>query len=290
MRGLVHGKFQLQHELVPYSIAADKINTLWQASTLSQSHPRKWTRNDFSNAARAPWEPGTFLPNSDLKKLVKDLAEEFTADPDLAETLIFAADEFQKSSSTLIEYVITAVAKAPAMGIKPFVDLAQKGMLPGRQKIFDIFLDQLSQEQIETCFELPFIPGKLASFHSTALKKIFYRLGISNADSIQCAKSLAPPSPIIKGLRKNPGEQKCADHFILAILQDDIRNRKIKVSDVLDRFKKYGITKSRYYQLKHGKFNPNCIKDTPGNRQQISRMARALSHDPIPLLDVLIEK
>ena len=42
--------------------------------------------------------------------------------------------------------------------------------------------------------------------------------------------------------------------------------------------------------LKKNQFNPNCIKDTPQNKQQIARMAKLCGHDSLPLLDVLLEK
>jgi hypothetical protein len=163
-------------------------------------------------------------------------------------------------------------------------------LLPGWQDILDTFTGELTEDHLNACLEQSFIPGKLPATQSKSLKKIFLRLGLSNSDSEACAKSLAPPSRTTKGIRKNRGEKKCTDHFIQAILQDDTRNREVKVYEVLSKLKKYGATRNGYYQLKSGKFNPNCIKNTPENRQQITRMAKALGHDPLPLLDVLIEK
>ncbi len=290
LRGLLQGKIKAQHEPGSYTKAADKINTIWGSNKLTQPYPKNWTKNDFKNAQRAEWEPGCILPNITLRKLVRDLAEAFTVDPDTAEAAIFTIEEFEAINSRIIGYVITAIVRAPGMGITSFCNLQEKGLLPTRQKMVDTFRGQLTEEQVEACMAQHFIPGKLETFKAKTVKKIFYRLGIPSSDSEACARILAPPSQVTRAPRKNPGEQKCTDHFIMAILQPDIKNRDIKTSEVLDNLKKYGVTKNRYYQLKKGKFNPNSIKNTPGNRQQISRMAKALGHDPLPLIDVLVEK
>lgn len=290
LRGLVHNIFALQKELSAFSVSAEQINTLWKLNRLTESYPKTWTKDDFKRARNATWEPGCFVPTITLKNLVRDLAVEFTAEPDAVEAAIFAADEFKEINSTLIEYAITALFKAPRIGISPFYELHKKGLLPGWQDILNTFTGQLTEDHLNACLEQPYIPGKLAATNSKSLKKIFLRLGLSNSDSEACTMSLAPPSRVTKGIRKNRGEKRCTNHFIQAILQDDTSNREVKVYEVLSKLKKYGATRNGYYQLKSGKFNPNCIKNTPENRQQITKMAKALGHDPLPLLDVLIEK
>jgi hypothetical protein len=84
--------------------------------------------------------------------------------------------------------------------------------------------------------------------------------------------------------------KKCVDHFVLSLIQGDVRNRTMKVSELLKSLKWYGLTKGRYYQLKKARFTPNSIKNTTQNKQQISRMAKACGHDPLPILDAVMEK
>ena len=296
LKGLLHDIFTLKTELTEhYSELAVRLNDIWDRNELTLSYPKTWTKNDFKNNARKTnenfkWEAGCILPNILLRKLVRDLAEEFTADPDAVEAEIFSLTEYEKINSVLIEYVITAIVNAPKKGINPFCDLQERGLLPTKQKILDTFRAQMSEEQMQACFDQQFVSGGVESFHANYLKKIFYRLGIPIADSEACARCLAPPSQVIRGARKNIGGKKTTDSFVLAILQEDIVNRKLSVAEVVQNLEKYGVTRSKYYRLKKGKFNPNCIKDTQDNRQQISRMAKALHHDPGPLFDVLIER
>jgi hypothetical protein len=96
LRGLVNKKFALQDELGKDSILVEKINTLWKLNRLTESYPKLWTVDNFKRARNATWEPGCFVPTIFLKNLVRNLAAEFTADPDAVEAAIFAADEFKK--------------------------------------------------------------------------------------------------------------------------------------------------------------------------------------------------
>ena len=251
---------------------------------------RFWTKDDCKNAARSEWIPGCILPNIILKKLVRDLAEEFTADPDEVEIKIFSITEYEKINVVLIEYVITAIIKAPVMGIYPFCELQIKSVLPTRQRILDAFRGQMSEEQVQACFDQCFTPGKLELFHMKTLKKIFYRLGVPSSDCEACARVLAPPLPIVRGVHKNKGWQRCSDNVVLALMQHDIRTMLLSKDDMVKSLKKYGITENRYLQLKKAKFNPNCLSKTLENKQQIKRMAKAVGHDPAPLLDILIKK
>ena len=74
-------------------------------------------------------------------------------------------------------------------------------------------------------------------------------------------------------------------------MQPDIELETETKTTLLDKLKKFGLSRTRYYELKkNGTFHPNSISDTHSNRLQIRQMAKALNRDPEPLLQLLICK
>jgi ACT domain-containing protein len=76
----------------------------------------------------------------------------------------------------------------------------------------------------------------------------------------------------------------------MAIQQSDISNRDMKVYEVVNKLKKFGVSKNKYYDLKKGIFTPHSLAKTQQNEQQIKRMAIACNHDPVPLQELILSK
>lgn len=291
IRGVTQGKILLKEKIPPYHVFAEKLNIhALQRPDLSSRDTKTWSCNDIKNAKRGAWEPGCILPNGSLEALVEELALTFGADPLQAKAAIFALEEFAEAHAVLIEQVVTAIAQAPMMGIEPFVSLFAQGYLPCKQKIQDAFRQHLSTEQIEAYFLRAFIPGQRPAGDVKKLKRLFYFLGIPSVKAEACAKCIAPPMPVKKSQRCNPGKKRCSEHFLLALLQPDINIIGVDLRRVLEQLKQYGLTMPRVHQLRNAKFCPNSLRNTPENRHQVRNMARSLGLDPRPYFEVLIEK
>jgi len=290
IRGVVQEKIPVTGKMLTYQVMAEKFNTIWKTHA-SNYKKEEWTEGDFKNATAnrgAKWEPGCLLYNSKLGDLVESLAIAINVDPVVAREAVFAVEEFEVAHTRLIGQVISATAHAYKMGIEPFVTLDKSGKLPDLQRIHDTFRQRMSEEEIECYIISKFIPGQLQSGAVKKLKKLFYSLGISQPQAEECAKTIAPATPI-KKMRKTPGEKKCTDHFTLALLQADISLDAADMKGWWTKLRKFGLTRNRYFELKKsGNFQPNCVSDTATNKQQIRAMAKAMKLDPTPLLKVII--
>jgi hypothetical protein len=289
LRGVIQGKIQLPRKIPPYSTLAEGLNAIWSTLDLSKTSAKFWGINDAKNAQRGNWEPGSILPNKTLEMLAEEMARQFGADPILTKAAIFAVEESVEIHTALIDQVIIAAMKAREMGIEPFLGLHRQGYLPSKQKIKNTFGQQLSDAQIDACFASTFIPGQCPSGDMKKLKRLFYLLGIPSASAEACAKCLAPPIPSIKTRRHNPGQKRCAEHFLLALLQPDLNPVGVNPQKAIGKLKPYGLTKASLHRLKSAKFNPNCIRNTPENRHQLRNMAKSVGHDPLPFLGGLLE-
>lgn len=289
LRGLVHGKIPVQEETGSYSLAAEKLNKVWELNSYTSSNPKKWTKNDLKYAQRKEWTPCCINPTRLTEKLIITLAIEFTADPTATIEAIFAAEEPQEST-VLIEYVITAITNAHKMGIAPFRHLYEAGLLPTWETILENFSEQLTVEYITACARYPFTPGEQPPYQAKHLSKIFGELGIPKEYCMDCARSLAPPSIEPRTKTRNPQEKTCMKLFLQALSQHDLKNRDLKGSEIVRCLGRFGVTAYQYYEERKKTFTPNCLKNTQDNIKQISRMAKAIDHDPTPFIDALIEK
>ena len=121
------------------------------------------------------------------------------------------------------------------------------------------------------------------------ITRLFTRLSIKQVDAERCARVLAPPSQNVTFDRRNPGQKKCADHFLQALLQADIGTGKFSVKKIVENLSCFGLTKRRYYLLRKGRFTPNCIKNTSLNRKQIRVMAKSFNQNPKDFLEALLD-
>ena len=289
LRGMLQGNIPVQEETGSYPLDAEKLNKVWEANNLTASYPKTWKIDDLKFAKGKDLVPCCFNPTSLTRKLITALSIEFTADPLVTMKAIFPTEDVPEST-VLIEYAITAITNAHKVGISPFLHLSESGMLPSRETIVDTFSEQLKPEYISACFRHPFTPGEQPPYQARPLSKIFHQLGIPKEYCLACARSLAPLSREAKTKTRNPQERTCTNYFLQAISQSDLKNRKLKQYEITNNLNRFGVTKHRYYEEKNKTFTPNCLKNTQDNIKQITNMAKAIGHDPVPFLDALIEK
>jgi hypothetical protein len=79
------------------------------------------------------------------------------------------------------------------------------------------------------------------------------------------------------------------EHFVMALQQNDIQSLERKPGTIIERLSRFGLRRSRYYELRNFRFTPRALADSPENRRQIKQMARSLRLDPTPYLDQLLD-
>ena len=212
----------------------------------------------------------------------------FRSDPQLATDLLFVAPQYREENSGQIREVVKAVLLAPAQGIDPFRTLFAQGKLPSRADLLALFRPVLTEAMIEDCARGTYIPGGRFSGERPQIERIFRRLGLAPGQAKLCARSLAPPDQRVGKPRRNPAEKRCLETFVLALQHTDIHPLPHKPAEALDRLARFGLTRGRYYALRRLKFSPQSLTNTPENRRQISKMAKALRLDPSPFYDALL--
>lgn len=290
LRGVVQQHIQVQHPDESFTEMADRMNKVWEAQVLTEAYPKTWIKNDLQSASRGNWEPGCIMPNATLDALVEALTAEFGAAHEQVRTLIFTGEVHEETNSALLEQVVRGIIHGPRLGIQPFRKLFDIRLLPDTRGLLLAFRPHLTERLMGLYRTGTFVPGLRPAKDRAKLERLFYKAGLPPKDAGKCALLIAPtPAEERKRLPRNPAQKRCLDHLVMALQQPDINAEGIKTADILKKLKRYGLSRNQYYALKHNKFTPHCINDTPGNRQLIEKMAKALYRDPGPLLEALID-
>lgn len=289
-RGITQGHIATDEPLPGYKAMAERFNRIWELMGLSIISPFRWKVDHFKNAKNhARWEPGVMTTNPSLERLVELLCTDFRADADYVKHLLFMPDSFIEATFPLLEQVVRAVLRAPGRMIQPFLRLHEAGFLPDRERLKEVF-PQLTDGHITTYLNKPFHPAELKSCDYCSLYKIFYRLGIPAKHSRDCARAIAPFTARDGGTHRNPAHKSCLESFVIAMHQANITACRLPVKLILKRLERYGLSERNYYALRHGKLEPNALKDTRANRWQISLMARAVGMDPQLFTRILLKQ
>ena len=287
IRGIVQEQLPTPEVPRNYRQWSEIINQVW--SSWDETGKKTWSVNDFKNARRTAWEPGVLMPTFRLTQLLDRLCRKFGMDPDLTTAQLFVSPEYREESAAQIQEVIRAVLLAPQMGIEPFQALYREGRFPDRSGLLAVFRPVLTEAMLANCSRGPFMPGSRYPNERNQLARLFRRLGLTVKQAQQCARVLAQSAPVRRTPRSNPAEKRCLDNFVMALGLQDITPVALKSSQVIDRLGRFGLTKRRYYDLRKSKFTARTLNDTPENRRQIERMAKALRLDAVPFLDALLD-
>lgn len=293
LRGMMQDKFPSNRKKQTYKAMADKVNDIWMSKDLDKSYPRVWKQHDFQNAKnpkQGKWQPGLIQSNILLEEIVEALAESFGADVNSTKEILFDFETFRADQILLIGEVISAIINGPKSHVEPFKKLFDSYRLPSSEKIRTTFKNILSDEQLDVFMNQPFIPGGKPSYDQPELKKIFYKLGLKKSEADKCARSIAPSSRKTGSFR-NPGQKKCAEHFLLAVMNIVETDTDVPVKYLQQKLQKFGISRNRYYEIKRsGRFTPNSVADTSKNRIQIQKMAKSIGMEPSIFYEAMLEK
>lgn len=307
LRGILHGFIPWQRKRQTSARIAERLNNAWnsQGYTIERSPKQRdknkvppplksaWIRDDVENAKRfkpEDWEPGIILPAPKLRTLLEALAAEFNVDYESAACQIFTGDLHDEIHKGLALQVALAVIHAPGRGISPFKELYLKGQLPVQEDIARALHPHLSEQDVEACRSEQFHTGQCMPGDRPRIERFFRLLGLSPGKAAAGARILAPPIQRVNKTPRNPAVKKCMELFLQAVTQPDIMQREIGKQEILDRLKRYGLQQSRFYTLRNAKFTPRTLSDTPANRSQITKMAKSLGLDPLPILESLLDR
>ncbi|MCK5687567.1 hypothetical protein KAJ27_25760, partial [bacterium] len=293
LRGMMQNKIPLNRRKDSYKMMAIQLNHLWEDKGLNKSFPRVWKEHDFQNAKnpdQAKWQPGLIQSNILLEELVEALVENYGAEVRSTKEILFNFEKFKSDQILLIGEVISAVIDGPKSHVEPFKTLFDSYLLPSKEKIRDTFREQLSEKQLEAFLKKPFVSGGRPSYDQPELKKIFYSLGIPSSKAEKCARSIAPSSRK-KGSFRNPGQKRCTEHFLLAVINIVEADSGNHIKYLQQKLQKFGLSRNRNYQIrKSGRFTPNGIANTSKNVSQIKKMANSVDMEPSLFIKALLEK
>lgn len=291
LRGVTKQQISLRGSLT-YLEMADILNRVWHRQDLTLPVGKIWTEDALKNAKRQTrtFEPGTILPTLQTQRLLKVLCQEFTADYESAARLLFTSQQYLDENAAQIKEVVLAVLHAADDGIEPFRALFHDGLLPDKSALLTIFRPILTETMLTECEEERFLPARRYSSERPNLTKLFYRLGLTKKQAERCAQILAPPAEPRSRTRRNPSQKRCIEHFVIALQMGDIQTEVRKSSTVVEKLSRYGLTRTRFYELQKNRVMPRSLSNSPQNQKQIERMAKALRLDPTPFLDFLIDR
>lgn len=288
LRGVVQQHIPLQTKLT-YIQIVNRLNQLWKRPELGLTSVKIWRVDDLKNAKRRVWEPGVQLRTLAMTQLLKALCDELGADEELATGLLFIAPEYLDQNAGQIKEVIRAVLHAPGEGIEPFCKLFQQGLLPGKTSMLAVLQPVLTDTMLKECNSEQFMPARRYTSERPSLIKLFRRIGLNRKQAEDCTRVLIQPSEKPTKPRRNPGQKRCLDHFVMALQLSDVKSVNIRATTIIDRLSRFGLHRSHFYTLRKSRLTPRSLTNTPENHKQIAQMAKALRLDPTPYLDLLID-
>lgn len=298
VRGLLAGHFRVK-VTDTYQEMADKLTDIWLSVDPAYrcSHPHKkgidptpppnprlqWSATDLKNAARGAWEVNCIARTPVLVDLLEKLAAAFDVNPAFVESLLFE----QELNMALVAQVVKAVLCG--RHLEPFKRLFLAGQLPGRADLMRAFHPALTPEMLEACENNGFTPGERSPHDKPALIRLFRQLGIPSPDCAAAASVIITP-PNNNGRRDRFAVSQAAlVGLVTCILQPDYARVRLPHAQIKAKLRPFGLTGDMFDHIKHERFIPHRLANTPKNRSDITQMARWLNQDATPILAATID-
>jgi len=285
LRFVLSGNVEVQLPETAQKIA-DVLNQVWEECGHHTGKKKRWTRSDITYAKRPrSTEPGVFDEEPGLVELADGLADAFSVDQSLVREQLFSKDLFLYYLAPIARDVVTALLNGARLGIKPFTELSEAGLLPTRSRLQELFGHLVSDVE---CIPYHHFPVSRGVSERQSIHGLFKRAGLSSSAANAATAVLISSSPKrLKG--RGAFHNRCLEEFVKVLHQPDVVEVSPKSSVVISRLQRFGLTRSIYYRVKGEKFVSKSIKRTSENRFMISQMARALSLPEKVLLDALME-
>jgi hypothetical protein len=269
---------------------ADLLNIVWQELGHDIGKKKQWSYSDISNAKRSrAVQPGVFEPMPVLTALAGRLADAFAIDPILVHQQFFNSDLFLHYAAPIARDVVTVILNGSRLDIAPFTDLSNRGLLPSRSRLTELFGHLVSDID-----RIPYhlFPTPREVCDRQMVQGLFKRAGLDSTAAKAATASIIPIVERLEGekkIRKNPAHKKCLEAFVKALYQPDIIDVTPDSKMVIHRLERFGLTRSIFYRIKGEKFAGRTLKKSRETRDQIWQMARAFSLPPEPFFEALMQ-
>jgi hypothetical protein len=265
---------------------ADLLTQIWESCGLHLGSKAFWTRTDITYAKRPrSTEPGIFDEEPGLIELAERLADAFNIDRVLVREQLFSKDLFLYYLVPIARDVVTALLNGSRLGIKPFTQLSEAGLLPTRSRLQELFGHLVSDIERLPYHHFP-VPRTVSERQS--IHGLFRRAGLSSS-AANAATSVLVASPPKHMKELGTFHNRCLEAFVKVLHQPDIVDAPPSDAAIINRLERFGLTRSVYYRAKDEKFVSHSLRRSSENRSQIRQLARALSLPEKPLVDALME-
>lgn len=299
IRGLLAGHFRVK-VADTYQEIAEKLTGIWLSVDPAYrcTHPHKkgtdpapppnprlhWTVTDLKNAARGAWDVNCLARTPALIDQLEKLAAAFNVNPTLAASLLFA----QELNKALVAQVVKAVLYG--RHLEPFKRLYLAGQLPGQADLLRAYHPALTPEMLAASESNGFTPGERSPHDRPALIRLFRQLGLSTKDCAAAA-SVIITTPDGNGIRDRFAVSQAAlVGLVTCILQPDYAKIRLAHAQIKSLLRPFGLTGDMFDHIKHERFIPHRLANTPKNRSDITQMARWLKQDAAPILAATIDR
>lgn len=289
LRGVLQGHIPLSEQRPSYAKIAEGLNRIREEFGFNAGEYRNWTASDLKRAKTEPWEAGILLRTAPTMALLEQLCAFLHADHGVAIQKLFISAEHEEHRVSLLIEVARSVILGPRQRIEPFHSLFLAGKLSSRKRLLDIFTPHLTEDILKQCGQGTFTRAARPSFDHPLLVTHYRQIGLTLREAEACAKVLAPPEIREKAPRLRRHRKRCLDLFIQALAQPDIHKGKLYSKDVIGKLSSFGLTTSRFYSARKGKFTARSLTNTAENQQQVRSMAKRLKLNPTPFLEALID-
>lgn len=290
LRGCMQGRLDCQVSALTYSEIAGKVSKVWQLHGYNQTTRKKtWTRDDVKNATRGTFETGVVMPTSKNVKLLNDLCEQFNLNAEGVREVLFSRDVFDDVMDRVVAEVVLAILHGPKMGLEPFTGLLSEGLMPDRSDLVSVLFPRVTDLAVMAHARGSFIPGRLPETDQPQVSKIFTWFGIPKEQARAAARLIAP-NVLRESSSNSTFNDRLLDHFVTAALDQSLMApAPVPPPEVLlTQLRFFGLTSKRLNRLRHVRFVPNALANTPANRTGIKKLAKAIDLSAQPFLAALL--
>ena len=243
-----------------YQECADVVNRVWHDLGLDIGKKALWKYSDINNAKRPrSVEPGTFQPEPGLTALADRLCDAFSVNNEDMRRHLFSAELFLYHVAPIARDVVIAILNGPRLGIPPFPELSDGGVLPTRSRLVEVFghlvsgIERISYEDF---------PDKRDPADQAMVQQLFRRAGLDGKAARLATGAIIPAMKHEWKPEQNPRRKKCLEVFVQALHQPDLLDVRPESKRVLAILRRFGLTESIYCRIQNEKFVGGSLRRT----------------------------
>lgn len=268
---------------------ADTINSIWQEVGKVCALPsRKWTVEDIKTAQKNPMEQKSVLPDRASIAVMERWCDRFQLNRETIENSLYVSPESRDKHPKRVRALCRAILLAPQQGIDPFNRWYKQQKLPTRDELLAIFTPEITALDLAHLEKERFEAHQLLATEKPELITLFKKIGLKQKEAEEAAKAMIEQGERRKAVRVIPAVKTCLVSFVTMLNQTDYCTKTISKDKIIKALTPFGLTEQRWRSMKSQRFSPGSVSNTPENRQQLTKMTKALGLDPQPAIQVLL--